>query len=144
MLHISRGQFLCRTDSCSLMVRFDDKPAARFSAAEPADNSSTLLFIRDYSRFLRETRAAKVVRIEALFFQNGSRVFEFDVAGLDFDASNKAAAPRPAPTPAQRAAAIEHQQDIMRGCNTEATKRELRGTERRDFMSSCLRVGGPR
>jgi hypothetical protein len=33
----------------------------------------------------------------------------------------------------------ERQQDKMKTCNAEAGKRELKGDERRSFMSSCLK-----
>ena len=38
------------------------------------------------------------------------------------------------PTPAQ-----ESQQNRMKKCNAEAKEKELKGDERRAFMSSCLR-----
>jgi hypothetical protein len=37
-----------------------------------------VMIIRDYADFLNEVRKAKQVRIEALFYQEGNRTFEFD------------------------------------------------------------------
>lgn len=136
MLSVQRGQFLCRMDGCTVMIRFDDKQPIAFRAVEPADHSSDAIFIRDYPRFLRETRSAKLVRIEATFFQQGSRVFEFDVAGLNFDAANKPAAAKPAPTPAEKQAATAALQARMKACNSDAAG--MKGEERRAFMSQCL------
>jgi hypothetical protein len=82
ILNIERGQFLCGYSGCSVSVRFDDKPPRRFSASEVADHSTTTLFIGNFNSFLSETKKAKTIHIEALFFSQGSRVFEFDVAGL--------------------------------------------------------------
>lgn len=84
-LSIERGQFLCRTDDCTLRVRFDDGPAQAFSATEPADNSSNLLFFSNYSRFVGALKKSKTVAIEAQFYQEGARVFTFDTAGLVWD-----------------------------------------------------------
>lgn len=92
MLGLQKAHFHCSSVSgCSVLVRFDERPAVKFSATAPEDNSTTTLFIRDYARFLRETRASKRVRIEAQFYQQGTRVFDFNIAGLDFDSPSKPA-----------------------------------------------------
>jgi len=84
ILNIERGQFLCPSyDGCTVLVRFDDKKASRYSAASAADNSTETLFIRNYSRFAGEMLKAKQVRISADVYQEGSPVFEFDVSGFD-------------------------------------------------------------
>lgn len=86
ILQIEKGQFLCTSyGGCNVSVRFDDKPARRFSAVGPADNSSTSLFIRNERSFIAETKKAKTVRIEAVVYQNGDPVFVFDTAGLKWD-----------------------------------------------------------
>ena len=97
ILDIARGQFNCRVDGCAVLVRMDERPAERFSASEPSDNSSDTIFIRDYQRFLRGVKAAKLLRIEAEFFREGTRIFEFDVAGLNWED-----APKPKITPEQK------------------------------------------
>jgi hypothetical protein len=79
---IEKGQFLCGFQNCQVSVRFDNGKAQNFSAVEPADHSTTMLFLRGYDRFLTSARKAKKVYIEALFYQQGTRVFEFDVSGL--------------------------------------------------------------
>lgn len=82
MLSIDKGQFLCGIDDCTVSVRFDEGKAQNFSAVGPSDHSTTTLFIRGYDRFVAATKKAKHVYIEAQFFQQGTRVFEFDVADL--------------------------------------------------------------
>ena len=79
---VEKGQFLCGFCNCQASVRFDNGKAQNFSAVEPADHSTTMLFILGYDRFLASARKAKKVYIEALFFQQGTRVFEFDISGL--------------------------------------------------------------
>lgn len=82
ILSIDRGQFLCRMGGCGVEVRFDNEKSQRFSATEPADNSTTTIFIVNYERFLKGVRKSKKTSVEALFFQQGSRIFEFDTSGL--------------------------------------------------------------
>jgi len=82
IITIERGQFLCDIYNSQVAVRFDNGKAQNFKAVEPADNSTTALFIRGYDKFLSGARKAKKVYIEAQFFQQGTRVFEFDISGL--------------------------------------------------------------
>jgi hypothetical protein len=84
MVCIERGQFLCGIDQCIVNVRFDGGPIQRFSASEPSDHSTTTLFLRNEGRFVSQLRRAKVVRIEATFYQEGSQALEFNVEGFDW------------------------------------------------------------
>lgn len=84
ILHIERGQFLCTSfEDCTVLVRFDDGKASRYSAIGAADNSTETIFIRGYSRFLGHMEKSKRVRISANVYQEGAPVFEFDVTGFD-------------------------------------------------------------
>lgn len=85
-LSIEQGQFLCRYRGCNLTVRFDDGQPMQFSATEPEDNSSTTLFINDYSRFAGLMMKSKKVLIQAGFYNQGTRIFEFNVAGFNVKA----------------------------------------------------------
>ena len=82
MVQIERGQFLCRFDGCTVNVRFDSGPIQRFSAGEPSDHSTTILFVLNEGRFMSQLRKSKVVRIEAEFYQEGSQALEFDSEGF--------------------------------------------------------------
>ena len=82
ILYIEKGQFLCRFDGCSVNIRFGDGTASKYSAAEAGDNSTTVLFIQNYDRFVGNLMKANKVAIEATFYQEGARVFEFDVSNL--------------------------------------------------------------
>ena len=84
MFRIEKGQILCPSyESCWVQVRFDDEKPGNFSATGPADHSSEVVFLNDYSRFLTKMRKAKRVRIAVNIYQQGSPVFEFDVSGFD-------------------------------------------------------------
>ncbi len=83
IIQIERGQFVCPVSGCSVMVRFDDGESIRYHAAEPADHRTTALFLQPYDKFYVGLAKSKRVRIEADFYQEGSRMVEFDVAGFN-------------------------------------------------------------
>jgi len=66
------------------MVRFDDSELWKFDIGEPVESTTGLLFIHDKEEFISQLRKAKSLKIEADFYQEGPRVFEFDVRGLDW------------------------------------------------------------
>lgn len=81
---IERGQLLCPSyDGCTVLVRFDEQPAVRYSANGPADNSSEMLFLSNYGGFAEKLLKADRVRISAEIYQAGAPVFEFNVSGFD-------------------------------------------------------------
>ncbi|MHC6084537.1 hypothetical protein ACYT85_15080 [Ralstonia solanacearum] len=83
IIQIQRGQFVCPVSGCSVMVRFDDGESTRYRAAEPADHSTTALFLEPYNKFYMGLAKSKRVRIEVDFYQEGSRMVEFNVAGFN-------------------------------------------------------------
>ena len=83
MVSVDRGQILCSSyNGCRVMVRFDDREAIRFKGAEPADHGSTTVFLEPAAKFVKEAKRSKRAAVELEFFQEGTRVFLFDVAGL--------------------------------------------------------------
>lgn len=87
------GQFLCTSyDGCTVRVRFDDGAAQAFSAAEPADHSSDVLFISNDARFIAALKRSKRVTIEASLFQQGAPSAAFENTGLDWPPGSAAAA----------------------------------------------------
>lgn len=83
MFKIERGQILCRSyEDCTILVRFDEKEAQRYSAIGAADNSTETIFIRNYSRFVSAMMKAKNVRIAVPVYQQGEPMFEFNVEGF--------------------------------------------------------------
>lgn len=81
---IEKGQFVCGYDDCDVRVRFSKGNALRMSASEPDDHSSNLLFISSASSFVAQARKSEKIYIEADFYQEGSRVFEFDSSDLEW------------------------------------------------------------
>lgn len=84
IFRIERGQILCPSyEGCTVLVRFDEEPATKYSANGAADNSTESLFLENYGRFAEKVLKSKRVRISAEIYQQGSPVFEFDVSGFD-------------------------------------------------------------
>jgi len=84
IFQIERGQILCEPfHGCSVLVRFDDQPAERYAAGPPADHSTTVLFIKNYDKFVQRAIKAKKVFIQVSIYQNGNQTLEFNVAGLN-------------------------------------------------------------
>ena len=84
MLHVERGQFTSSLVQNFVTVRFDEGELQKFVVGDPADGSGDILFIRHYDQFVSQLRKARTVKIEANFYRDGSRVFEFDVHGLEW------------------------------------------------------------
>lgn len=82
IFNIEKGQFLSGIDGCEVLVRFDENKPITFRAVGPEDNSTTAIFIKGYSQFVKSLKRSKKVKIEAPFYQEGQRVFEFNVEGL--------------------------------------------------------------
>jgi hypothetical protein len=85
MIHIDKGQILCQSyQDCTIRVRFDEGSPQRWSAVGPADNSSTVIFLRNEGGFIQRLRAAKVVRIQIPVYQEGEPMLEFHIGGFDY------------------------------------------------------------
>jgi len=84
MLGLDRGQFICGYDGCNVSVKFDSGKIQTFHATPPADHDTKVLFIESHDRLVSAMKKAKTVAIEASFYKQGTRVFEFDVSGLDW------------------------------------------------------------
>ncbi|WP_298235976.1 hypothetical protein [uncultured Azohydromonas sp.] len=85
MLQVGPGEFLCPSSGCRVAARFDAGKVVDLPAVRPADYTATnVIFVRDHDRLLVSLKTAKRLLIEADFYGYGSRVFEFDVAGLQW------------------------------------------------------------
>lgn len=81
---IEKGQFMCNAyQGCNVLIRFDDEKPIKYSGAGPSDGSRDTIFLRNYETFFNKLKKAKIVRISADTYKNGSPVFEFDVSGFE-------------------------------------------------------------
>jgi hypothetical protein len=86
MLRVERGQFVSSYTRDFVTIRFDDGPLLKFGIGEPVGGTTGVLFIHDNvnEEFMSDLGKAKSLKIEADFYQEGRRVFEFDVRGLNW------------------------------------------------------------
>jgi hypothetical protein len=80
---IERGQFDCDLRGCTVAYKFDDGKVGTFWMNRGNDSQS--LFVTTAAGFIGLLKKSKVLMLEAEFYQDGKRQFEFDVAGLEFD-----------------------------------------------------------
>ncbi|MEN3368466.1 MAG: hypothetical protein V7609_609 [Verrucomicrobiota bacterium] len=81
---VERGQFLCAAyNGCRISIRFDEGAEETFSGRGASDGDPKYLFITPYDKFVSQMRKARQVRIEAEFYQEATRVMQFDVADFD-------------------------------------------------------------
>lgn len=80
MVSVEHGQFVCGIRGFAVNVRFDGGPIQPFGGTEPADHSTTTLFLDDEASFISQLDKAKLVRAEATFYNQGLLVLEFKKA----------------------------------------------------------------
>lgn len=81
---IEKGQLLCRSYSgCPVQLRFDDDKPYTVQGQEPGDNSTEAIFLPGYKSIASRLGKSKKLLVEVGVYQNGSQIFEFDVAGFD-------------------------------------------------------------
>ncbi len=83
MLTIEQGQFMASAMGGNVLVRFDDNPPKNFGLTEPADSSTTVVFIHDADYFIKELATARKAYLQTDFFQEGRPTLEFAVEGLN-------------------------------------------------------------
>src|SRR5439155_18392534 len=86
-LRISKGQFLCPFDGCSITARFDVGPIEEYLCLPGKDGRTDTVFIDDYAHFAAMLKWSKRLHLEAPLHQHGNQVLEFDVSGLAWEDS---------------------------------------------------------
>jgi len=83
-LTIHSGQFMCPSyRGCTVQVRLDDEPVVAMRAAPSDDGDSTVLFLTKPKAVVADVLKAKIFRVEAPFWQEGTQILSFPVADLD-------------------------------------------------------------
>jgi hypothetical protein len=84
MLH-GDGQILCRSyESCTLRIRYGEKPAQNISGIGASDNSTNIVFIQNRSSLENNLKTADKTAIEIEFYQAGRQALVFDTKGFDW------------------------------------------------------------
>ena len=82
ILTLSRGQLQTSdfNGGHNVIVRFDDDVPMTFSTSEPADYSSSYLFLKNPRKFINRAKTAKKIKIQVPVYDEGQPVFEFTPA----------------------------------------------------------------
>ena len=84
IFRVERGQFVSSASKDYVTVKFDDGELQEFEVVESEARTSGVVFINNEEKFISQLRNASTVKIEATFYQEGRRVFDFDVGGLEW------------------------------------------------------------
>lgn len=85
MISVDKGQFICYgMGNTEVRAKFDGREVEDYTCGQASDGSNNVIFIRSESSFLDSLKKAKVLIIEATFYQAGARQMTFHVAGLNW------------------------------------------------------------
>jgi hypothetical protein len=84
IFRVDKGQFTGSYSDPNLRVKFDQEEPINFSYSESIDGSSNLVFISNEKKFINKLLTAQKVMIEAVYYDHGKEIAEFDVAGLEW------------------------------------------------------------
>lgn len=79
LFRIDKGQTMCRSYdySCTVTVRFDEKPAMSFAATGPSDHSTETAFLSQSAKFVAEAKKARAIKVSMDIYHAGTQVLEF-------------------------------------------------------------------
>ncbi|MGJ7088995.1 hypothetical protein [Morganella morganii] len=84
IVFVTKGQFTCQSyNDCYVSVKFDDKPVEKYKVSKPQDHSSDTFFINNSKKFIKQAETSKKAIIEAVFYNEGSTQFKFDLTDID-------------------------------------------------------------
>lgn len=78
---ISKGQFQCVT-GCKFFAKFDEGKIYEIAATNSSSGKVDTIFVEDEAPFLQALRQSKKLIVEMEFYQEGSKQFVFNTAGL--------------------------------------------------------------
>ena len=81
---ITKGQFDCRYNGCTLLFKFDGGKPIKWHANQADSGRSDAVFLSNYSKLVELLRKTKKLQVEAPFWRDGDHVFEFDVSNLEW------------------------------------------------------------
>jgi hypothetical protein len=85
ILTVSKGQFVASVDGGSVKIGFDDARPVKYSASEPSDGSTNVLFIENSNKLIKKIKASQKVIIEAGFYESGLKTMDFNVKGFKWE-----------------------------------------------------------
>jgi hypothetical protein len=84
LLRVSKWQFSSNYWK-TIKIKFDDLEPFTVNFNEPSDGSSDLVFLWSAEKIINWIKTAKIMKIEAEFFQEGEHIAEFLVEWLEWN-----------------------------------------------------------
>lgn len=82
----AKGQFIPNVmGDRSVLVRFDDKPAEKYTYSNTSDYSPETIFIMNAEKFIKNLKASQSTIVRCEFFNEGTRTIKFDTGGLEWN-----------------------------------------------------------
>lgn len=85
LFSISSGQFNSGIDGQKITLRIDGGEPFKVNCNSANDGSMDVLFASNASKIIEKIKAAKTLKVQAEFFQEGNKTFDFDVEGLQWE-----------------------------------------------------------
>ncbi|MBN1987843.1 MAG: hypothetical protein JW783_00415 [Bacteroidales bacterium] len=86
LIRVSSGQFLTDAlNGVTIRAKFDENQPINYTYQTPSDGSLDMIFIDEAESFIENLKTAKKLKIEAQFYNEGSKIIEFDVDGLTWN-----------------------------------------------------------
>lgn len=85
LFSISNGQFNSGIDGQKITLKVDGGEPFKVNCNGANDGSMDVLFVSNASNLLEKIKAAKTLKVQVEFFQEGDKTFDFDVAGLQWE-----------------------------------------------------------
>ena len=81
IVEIDRGQFGGNKYKGTnyVRVKFDDAAPVKYTYNEAADGSTEMVFLKNAKGFISRAKKAKKLKVEVPLYQEGNRVFDFEV-----------------------------------------------------------------
>jgi hypothetical protein len=82
MFKVSTGQIMAASEleGGKITVRFDSDEAGTYSTSSASDGSSEVVFLHPEAKFVERLKTAKKVLIQTEFYDNGTKVLEFNTS----------------------------------------------------------------
>jgi hypothetical protein len=85
LLSVTKGQFDTNENGMNITIRFDDKKPEMFRCGNMPSGQSDEIYIDADKKFITKVKQAKVILIQAAFYDEVDKVIEFDVSGFDWN-----------------------------------------------------------
>lgn len=84
VLSIQKGQIVCDSSECMVLLRVNSEEPFRFAMSHPKDGSSNILIGALKTEELRKLKSANKITAEVTIYQNGESIVEFDTQNNPF------------------------------------------------------------